>query len=57
MNFTLVKINVDKEPALATSYSVMSIPNVIFFKNGKPVDGFTGAYPEATIRGKIEKYK
>ncbi len=55
--FKLVKVNVDEESDLASEFGVMSIPNVVFFKDGKQVDGFTGAYPEATVRQKLEKYK
>ena len=39
------KANVDDEQALAARYGVMSIPTVIFFKDGKEIDRKVGALP------------
>ena len=39
------KVNVDDEQALAMQYGVMSIPTVIFFKDGKELDRKVGAMP------------
>lgn len=33
---TIVKVNVDNDPAIAQKYSVMSIPTLVLFKDGKP---------------------
>ena len=38
----IAKLNVDENPELAQSLDVMSIPNMILFKNGKPVDRIIG---------------
>src|SRR5665213_811279 len=51
----LVKIDVDKNPAYVRQLRVQSIPTVYGFKDGKPVDGFTGAVPESQIAAFIEK--
>ena len=51
----LVKINVDENQALATQMRVQSIPMVVAFKNGAPVDGFAGALPESQLREFIDK--
>ena len=51
----LVKMNIDDHPAIAGQLGIQSIPAVIAFKNGQPVDGFMGAIPEAKIREFIEK--
>jgi len=56
-NITLARINVDENPTLASSFEVMSIPNVKFFKNKKVVAEFVGAVPEDYIRKLIEKTK
>lgn len=40
------KINVDENPELASKYSVMSIPNVISFKNGNIYKRVLGAVPK-----------
>ena len=39
------KVNVDEEQALAARYGVMSIPTVIFFKNGEELDRKVGVQP------------
>jgi len=35
-NIRIIKVNVDKNPAIATHYKIRSIPTVIIFKNGEP---------------------
>ncbi len=51
----LVKMNIDEHPAIAGQLGIQSIPAVIAFQNGQPVDGFMGAVPESQIRDFIEK--
>ena len=46
----LVKMNIDEHPSIAGQLGIQSIPAVIAFKNGQPVDGFMGAVPESQIR-------
>jgi thioredoxin 1 len=43
------KVNVDEQPALAARFSIRSIPTLLFFKNGVPVDTVIGAVPRAEI--------
>ena len=52
----LIKVNVDENQELAQKYGVRGIPYVLLFKDGEPVDGFTGAMPEAMIQEWLEKY-
>ena len=49
------KVNVDDEQDLAQKYGVMSIPNLIIFKNGKVVDNVVGALPKARLKEMLEK--
>jgi len=51
----LVKMNIDEHPAIAGQLGIQSIPAVIAFRNGQPVDGFMGAIPESQIREFIQK--
>ncbi len=51
----LVKMNIDDHPSVAGQLGIQSIPAVICFKNGQPVDGFMGAQPEAKIKEFIDK--
>lgn len=38
----VVKINTDKYPDLAAKHSITSLPTLVVFKNGKPVDRIEG---------------
>ena len=51
----LVKINVDENQQLATQMRVQSIPMVVAFRDGKSVDGFSGAVSESQVRQFVEK--
>lgn len=51
----LVKMNIDDHPAIAGQLGIQSIPAVIAFADGKPVDGFMGALPESKITEFINK--
>jgi thioredoxin 1 len=42
----VVKVNVDENPHLSASFQIMSIPTLILFKNGQPVDTVIGALPK-----------
>ncbi len=49
----LVKINIDENQELAGQLRIQSIPAVMAFKDGQPVDGFVGALPESQIKSFI----
>ena len=51
----LVKMNIDDHPQVAGQLGIQSIPAVIAFDRGQPVDGFMGALPESQVRGFIER--
>ncbi|KAB2680880.1 MULTISPECIES: thioredoxin [Brucella/Ochrobactrum group] len=51
----LVKMNIDDHPAIAGQLGIQSIPAVIAFVNGQPVDGFMGALPESKVKEFIAK--
>jgi len=48
------KLNVDENRQMAAKYQVMSIPLLLFFKEGRQVDSVLGAVPESMLRPKIE---
>lgn len=50
----LAKLDVDQNPALAAQFGVQGIPTVIAFREGQPVNRFTGALPEAQVRTFID---
>ncbi|MEO9615353.1 MAG: thioredoxin [Nitratireductor sp.] len=51
----LVKMNIDDHPAIAGQLGVQSIPAVIAFRDGQPVDGFMGAVPESQVQDFIQR--
>ncbi|MCW9033227.1 MAG: thioredoxin [Rhodospirillales bacterium] len=51
----MVKVDIDKEKALAAQLQIKSVPTVYAFKDGQPVDAFTGAVPESQIKQFIAK--
>jgi putative thioredoxin len=53
--FLLAKLDVDANPYTAGQFGVQSIPTVIAFKDGRPVDGFIGAIPEAMVNQFVDK--
>lgn len=50
---TIAKINVDEEPELASQFGVMSIPTLILFKDGQPVDKMVGLQSKDALKNKI----
>jgi len=51
----LAKMDIDKHPAIPGQMGIQSIPAVIAFVNGQPIDGFMGALPESQIVAFIER--
>ena len=50
------KLNVDENPRVAMQYSIMSIPTLLIFKNGRLVDQIIGAMPRVMLEPKITRY-
>jgi putative thioredoxin len=53
--FRLAKVNLDENPDLAAAFGVRSIPDVMAFRDGRPVAHFLGAQPESEVRAFIER--
>src|SRR5690606_13300779 len=51
----LVKLNIDEHPQIPGQLGIQSIPAVIAFQRGQPVDGFMGALPESQVKGFVER--
>lgn len=52
----LVKVNCDEAVELASRFGIMSIPTVILFHNGEPVEKLVGLRPREVYDRLIEKY-
>jgi thioredoxin 1 len=50
------KLNVDENPMVSNAFEIQSIPALLIFKNGKPVDGVIGAVPKQFIESRIKPY-
>ncbi|MBC7362851.1 MAG: thioredoxin [Candidatus Aminicenantes bacterium] len=52
----VVKVNVDENPRLSASYQILSIPTLILFKGGQPVDSVIGALPKNRLVSFLSKH-
>ena len=51
----VMKVNVDDEQEIANRYGIMSIPTLLFFKDGKVADQVVGAVSKSVIADRLEK--
>ena len=49
----IVKVNIDESPSLAAKYQVMSIPTLLFFKDGKIESQIIGLVNQAKVESKL----
>jgi thioredoxin 1 len=52
---TIYSVNVDENQNLATEYGVMSIPTLLFFKDGEAVDRTVGLMQLPALKKKVEE--
>ncbi|MBA1189852.1 thioredoxin [Pseudomonas entomophila] len=52
----LAKMDCDAEQQIVAQLGIRSLPTVVLFKDGQPVDGFSGAQPESAIRALLEPH-
>ena len=50
------KLNVDENPLTSSEFQVESIPTLLIFRDGEPVDGIIGAVPKDQIESKIQAH-
>ena len=50
------KVNVDESPVTQGQFRVMSIPTLILFKDGQPVETMVGAQPKRAFEALLDKY-
>lgn len=49
-NVRIIKVDVDRNPIIATKYQIRSVPTVIVFKNGEPQWTGVGLHPAQEIK-------
>lgn len=54
---TIAKVNVDENPESASRFGVMSIPTIIVFKDGQPVDKVVGLNSKDALKNLISKHQ
>ncbi|EUP64348.1 TPA: thioredoxin [Staphylococcus aureus] len=52
----ILKLDVDENPSTAAKYEVMSIPTLIVFKDGQPVDKVVGVQPKENLAEVLDKH-
>jgi thioredoxin 1 len=51
---TFAKLDVDQNTKTAAKYGIMSIPNLIIFKDGEPISNIVGYKPKAELKGGLD---
>lgn len=54
---TIIKVDVDKNQAVAAQYQIQGVPTFIIFKNGKVLWRQSGVIPAAQLKKLLEQYK
>jgi thioredoxin 1 len=52
----IAKVNIDENQAMAGQLGITSIPTMILYKDGQPVEKIVGAYPKPRILEKVEPH-
>ena len=52
----VAKHNVDNDPTVPSQFRIMSIPTIIIFKDGQPVEKYVGVQDIATLEAAIAKH-
>lgn len=52
----VAKVNVDESTKVASDYKIRSIPTLLIFKGGKPVETLVGAMPKTALASTLDKH-
>ena len=51
---SFARLNVDENPRVSASYGIHSIPTLLIFKDGKPMEGIVGFRPKAELKERLD---
>ncbi|PKB67750.1 MAG: thioredoxin [SAR202 cluster bacterium Io17-Chloro-G3] len=51
---SFAKVDVDSNPEISLKYGIRSIPTLLVFKDGQPVDQVVGAVPKGTLKKRLD---
>ncbi|PIW36511.1 MAG: thioredoxin [Candidatus Kerfeldbacteria bacterium CG15_BIG_FIL_POST_REV_8_21_14_020_45_12] len=52
----ILKMNIDENPNTPSQYGVMSIPTLMIFKNGTPIEQMVGVQDKVVLQGKLDEH-
>ena len=52
----VIKVEVDENQETASKYEIMSVPTLMIFKDGEPVDKLTGFQPKTVLKEWLDRY-
>lgn len=52
----IIKINTDKNPAVATQWQIRELPTLMIFKNNQPVERLTGVHPAPELVALLQRW-
>jgi thioredoxin 2 len=55
-NVKVLKVNVDRNPVVASQYHIQSIPTMILFRNGRPVETLVGAMSKTALLARLKPH-
>jgi thioredoxin len=53
----VAKVDVDDQPELASRFGVLSLPTLLFFRDGHVVDRIVGAVPPTRVRARVDELR
>lgn len=53
-SLTIRKVNTDENPAVSQNYRVMSLPTLMLFRDGQPIQSFVGARPKSRLLAELD---